>query len=1594
MPQPIDIFAGLANSSNPSELTAVGNRLIFNATGSGIGKEPHLSDGTVAGTTLLRDIFVGTNSSNARYFTELVQGGVTYAYYFANDNTNAGALYRTNVADGTTEFVVNVNPLGSTSSTPGAGNGEFLVNVGGTLFFAGQDPSGRQELFKSDGTAGGTVLVKDINTNPIGGFTMPSNPENLTNINGKLFFTADANFNGGAGNVNRELWVSDGTTAGTRLVKDINIGTGNSSNPSNLVERNGLCYFFANDGSGEALWRSDGTNAGTFKVPLPAGTTVDVTTGLVNSNNILFFAATNATLGTELWISDGVNTTPFDLNAGSASSNPSNFTSVNGTCYFSATNTTAGTELWKSNGTISGTVMVKDIFAGVFGSSPEQLTKIQVSATEAEVYFTAFTATAGREIWKTDGTSAGTVLVKDLNPSPSTNASKIAGLTAVRTKVNQDALFFSAFDGDNNVGTELWTVPPFTCPTAVIAYASNTLCKNAGSAMVVLSSPDGADLTGGVYTATGGLPIDASTGEITLNESLASGAYTITYQVTQGACNIEASTTITLVDGGSNSTENVNALAGGFNFNASPTSTSDGTASMVISPNGQYIYVPDEKNHVIKRVETASGVVSVIAGSLGNSGFIDGNGTAARFNFPTGLAIDVSGTLYVADKDNHAIRKIVDPDGAAIVSTVSGDGVQGDVIGTTTAARFREPSDIALDFSNNLYIADKNNHKIKKIDLNNNTVSVLAGAPVGTLFPAGAVDGASSSARFFFPTSVALDASGNLYVADRHNNIIRKVLISDGTTSTFAGSIAQTSPGAIDGVVANARFNHPAGVTVDKEGNVFVADTRNHVIRKISGGNVTTIAGAGVAGTTDNSTALNVQFNFPTGVFADLEQNVYISDKLNGWVRKYFINNPSGKVTAGQQICVGSSGFLTLSGHTGTVTKWQSSTDGINWTDIANTATVLNYVNINTTTFYRAFVQSGICGPTPSNYAVLSIAGPNAPISGGDQIRCEVGNVTLTATGSTDGNYRWYATATGGFSLGSNGSFITPSLSVGSHTFYVAIAGATCESARVPVNVTINMKPTPVVNGATAICTGQTEIYTTTDNAGSIYNWEITNPTLGTIINGQGSSTITVEWNGTPAVGSLTVTETSVDGCSTTSAPLSITFNAIAANPLVTDVSRCGTGTVILNASKADGTQPFANELFRWYNAANGGVLLASNNGTFTTGNLSTTSIFYVSFFNGNCESGRVPVTAQVVTGVAKPLVSDYRICGTGLLEMTAISAEQNIKYRWYDAEVGGTLLQESAQPEYVVDVSDDATYYVSVYLPGCDFESDRAVINITLSPLSGGTIGPDQMIQKGGTPAIINALAPASGGFGYLTYTWETSINGIDWSPITGATDDTYTPEALFVTTYFRRLVNSAECGQIESNVVKVEVVKPLEAPTNFHGQIAAVDTVWAVELGWTNSDPRTEGFYLEKGDGVDFTLLATLTVNDTSYTDFGSILGDKAYYRIRAFKGNLVSDYVQIRIAPDKQTTGISEAMAEHTEVFPNPADVQTKVRLDMAATGEGEVILRNTQGTALARYPFSKFSATKELTLRVNDLKTGIYWLEIRLGDQRTVKRILKK
>jgi sugar lactone lactonase YvrE len=289
------------------------------------------------------------------------------------------------------------------------------------------------------------------------------------------------------------------------------------------------------------------------------------------------------------------------------------------------------------------------------------------------------------------------------------------------------------------------------------------------------------------------------------------------------------------------------------------------------------IYVADLDNSAIRKV-TPGGSVSTLAGSAGNSGSLDGQGGSARFNHPSAVAVDGSGFVYAIDTSNQTVREI-SPGGS--VSTLAGSpGIGGNADGNGAGANFFYPGGIASTASGVLYVADTGNHTIRAMN-SPGAVTTLA----GSAGQQGAADATGSQALFRYPYGVAADGSGHLFVSDSGNNTIREVTLS-GAVTTLAGSAGVPAGGA-DGAGAAARFNSPAGVAVDGSGNVYVADSGNSTIRKIApGGAVSTLAGvAGAAGSSDGSGA-NARFNSPEGVAVDGAGNVYVADTRNDTVRK------------------------------------------------------------------------------------------------------------------------------------------------------------------------------------------------------------------------------------------------------------------------------------------------------------------------------------------------------------------------------------------------------------------------------------------------------------------------------------------------------------------------------------------------------------------------------------------------------------------------------------------------------------------------------------------------------------------------------------
>jgi sugar lactone lactonase YvrE len=390
----------------------------------------------------------------------------------------------------------------------------------------------------------------------------------------------------------------------------------------------------------------------------------------------------------------------------------------------------------------------------------------------------------------------------------------------------------------------------------------------------------------------------------------------------------------------------VGTLAGSIGQTGS--TDASGSAALFAYPDGiavdggGNVVVADRNNHVIRRI-TAGGAVSTLAGAAGIAGSADGPGAAARFNQPTGVAIDGSGNVYVADAGNSTIRKIA-ADGS--VSTFAGAaGSAGSNDGVGAGARFNAPQGVAVDTVGNVYVADTNNSTLRKIT-SNGTVSTLAGAPGQT----GSGDGAGGSARFNQPYAVAVDSSGNVYVADFFNATIRKLTAATGGVSTLAGAAGQL--GYTDGSGSVARFNQPYGVAADNNGNVYVADTYNRVIRKVtSDGGVATVTGTGA------------RFYYPEGIAVDGAGNLYVADGDNQAILRGGIAPPPPSGTTVPNVHVAPGGTATFNfsaASPGTNYQWQVSTDaGATWVSLGNDATYSGTTTATLTVTAAAATMNG-----------------------------------------------------------------------------------------------------------------------------------------------------------------------------------------------------------------------------------------------------------------------------------------------------------------------------------------------------------------------------------------------------------------------------------------------------------------------------------------------------------------------------------------------------------------------------------------------------------------------------------------------------------
>jgi sugar lactone lactonase YvrE len=310
--------------------------------------------------------------------------------------------------------------------------------------------------------------------------------------------------------------------------------------------------------------------------------------------------------------------------------------------------------------------------------------------------------------------------------------------------------------------------------------------------------------------------------------------------------------------------------------------------SGVVTDHAGNLYVSDLFGYGIKKVVIATREVSTVAGSTGDCGSTDGIGEAARFYFPAGLAGDGDGNLFVADRVNRAIRKLDLATRTVTLFAGSPELAGGARDGIATAARFTGPQGMAADGLGDVFVADF--RTIRKIVLATGQVTTLAGAAED-----GTADGIGAQARFANPIALASDGAGALFVVDQGNFNIRRVDTATGAVTTFAG--VTRAGGSADGIGTKALFFNSSGITSDGSGNLYVADTGNHTIRKlvIATAQVTTLAGAAtVAGSVDGQGG-SARFASPTGIVCDGQGHLFVGDVDNRTIRK--VDIASGAVT-------------------------------------------------------------------------------------------------------------------------------------------------------------------------------------------------------------------------------------------------------------------------------------------------------------------------------------------------------------------------------------------------------------------------------------------------------------------------------------------------------------------------------------------------------------------------------------------------------------------------------------------------------------------------------------------------------------------------
>ncbi|RFS15097.1 M36 family metallopeptidase [Emticicia sp. C21] len=456
-----------------------------------------------------------------------------------------------------------------------------------------------------------------------------------------------------------------------------------------------------------------------------------------------------------------------------------------------------------------------------------------------------------------------------------------------------------------------------------------------------------------------------------------------------------------------------------------------------------------------------------------------------------------------------------------------------------------------------------------------------------------------------------------------------------------------------------------------------------------------------------------------------------------------FTINPytiGGNLAGSTTVCSSNNtGTLTLAGHVGSVVRWESSTNNFNDITIINGATTtLTFINLTQTTQYRAIVKSGACSEQYSSIATITYLPGDSPIATGAG-RCDVGSLTLTATGCTSGTVNWYTAASGGSVIATGTSYTTPNLST-TTTYYVNCSVSNCGDGRVPVTATITSTTLPVTLGSSS-CGNAALMLTATGCTNGTLNWYTAISGGSPIATGTSYTTPTLSITTTYYVGCT------INNCNSVRASVTATITQIPDNPIPVNGGRCGAGTVTLMATGC------GNGTINWFTAMNGGSSIATGT-SFTTPSLSTTTTYYVNCTVNNCvSSGRASITATISAGsLSAPSGTDGSRCGTGSVTLTAVGCAGGGTLSWFTSNSGGSAIA-TGETYATPAISATTTYYVACVLGACS--STKVPVVATVNP---GPAAPTSTnVNRCGPGTVTLISAGCSGGDVY----WYTTTSG-----------------------------------------------------------------------------------------------------------------------------------------------------------------------------------------------------------------------------------------